>query len=468
MDDPEMSETSSHSGSASVGVMSTTLMLGCAIFVGPLVTRYGGRPVTLAGAILIAMGLFTASYARSVFHLYFTYSLLSGVGFSLMFAPCVMIVSLWFSRRRTLAVGMSVAGSGIGTLVIAQISERLIDAFGWRGALVYLSVGTGIANVASALTFYSPETSTSTGTSTGNSNSNSNSNSTSSSAKKYQDDGKTLLDDDSCAVNGTEMVEVRLHGGDAHANAEANCASSTAGQEKTAGEESGGQQVQGVQGGNRDGEIENAEGNKVEGREKALTMRELGQHPSFIPLMWLSFFFAGFMWVPYIYLPAFQFDSLGTPLKQGAQTVASIGIFSTFGRIVIGRIAMNYSVLKCLHACCFISGAAVCLLALVPSAPFLMWVFAMAFGLSAGSVIALFGPVIIDLVGIQNLPNGYGFLCTVQAPGVLAIPAVCGMLHDAFGSYIAIWVVSGLGMMASSMFLFMVKQPTAAPSHGQV
>jgi MFS family permease len=452
MDDPEMSETSSHSGSASVGVMSTTLMLGCAIFVGPLVTRYGGRPVTLAGAILIAMGLFTASYARSVFHLYFTYSLLSGVGFSLMFAPCVMIVSLWFSRRRTLAVGMSVAGSGIGTLVIAQISERLIDAFGWRGALVYLSVGTGIANVASALTFYSPETSDSNSTS---------------STKKHQDDGKTLLDDDSCAVNSTEMVEVRLHGGDAHVNAEDDYESSAAGQEKNAGKERGGQGGQGVRTRNGKDDVEKAEGKKVVGREKALTMRELGQHPSFVPLMWLSFFFAGFMWVPYIYLPAFQFDALGTPLKQGAQTVASIGIFSTFGRIVIGRIAMYYSVIKCLHACCFISGAAVCLLALVPSAPFLIWVFAMAFGLSAGSVIALFGPVIIDLVGIQNLPNGYGFLCTVQAPGVLAIPAVCGMLHDAFGSYIAIWVVSGLGMMASSMFLFMVKHPTTALPHGQ-
>lgn len=426
--------------------MSTTLMLGCAIFVGPLVTRYGGRPVTLAGAILVALGLFTASYARSVLHLYFTYSLLSGVGFSLMFAPCVMIVSLWFSRRRTLAVGISVAGSGIGTLVIAQVSERLIDAFGWRGALLYLSFGTGIVNVASALTFYSPHAITSTSTSS-----------------KRQEDGKVLLGDDSCAVNSTEMVEVRLHSGDAGVDDDSDKAKSSAGKVENGGRKGLGQQGGGDFEGSRQHETQAAELEKVVEREKALTMRELGRHPCFVPLMWLSFFFAGFMWVPYIYLPAFQFDALGTPLKQGAQTVALIGIFSTFGRVIIGRIAMNYSCLKCLHACCFIAGAAVYLLALVPSAPSLIWVFAMGFGLSAGSVIALFGPVIIDLVGIQNLPNGYGFLCTVQAPGVLAIPAVCGMLHDAFGSYIAIWVLSGLGMMGSSMFLFMIKSPPNPP-----
>ncbi len=38
-----------------------------------------------------------------------------------------------------------------------QVTERLIAAYGWRGALQWLAVGTGILNMSSALTFASPK-----------------------------------------------------------------------------------------------------------------------------------------------------------------------------------------------------------------------------------------------------------------------------------------------------------------------
>ncbi len=37
-----------------------------------------------------------------------------------------------------------------------QVTERLIAAYGWRGALKFLAAGTGILNMASSLTFISP------------------------------------------------------------------------------------------------------------------------------------------------------------------------------------------------------------------------------------------------------------------------------------------------------------------------
>jgi len=53
----------------------------------------------------------------------------------------VATVGGWFVRRRTMALGVAVAGIGVGTLVIAPLSDRLIDAHGWRTAYVVLGVG---------------------------------------------------------------------------------------------------------------------------------------------------------------------------------------------------------------------------------------------------------------------------------------------------------------------------------------
>jgi predicted MFS family arabinose efflux permease len=62
----------------------------------------------------------------------------------------VATVGAWFQRRRTAALGVAVAGIGVGTLVVAPISERLIDEFGWRTAYVVLGVaGAALLLVAS-------------------------------------------------------------------------------------------------------------------------------------------------------------------------------------------------------------------------------------------------------------------------------------------------------------------------------
>ncbi len=37
----------------------------------------------------------------------------------------MQVVSMWFERRRTLATGFAVSGSGIGTLVLAQVCVRM-------------------------------------------------------------------------------------------------------------------------------------------------------------------------------------------------------------------------------------------------------------------------------------------------------------------------------------------------------
>lgn len=139
---------------ATSGIISiaAAVMLGVGGVTGRLADRFGARLVVAAGAVLISSGLALSSLARSIWQVYLAYGLLLGLGVSCAFLPSVSAVSRWFVRRRGLATGIAVAGTGVGTILVAPISERLIAAAGWRGAARTLAVaGLLLLLVAAAL-----------------------------------------------------------------------------------------------------------------------------------------------------------------------------------------------------------------------------------------------------------------------------------------------------------------------------
>ncbi|RKP09409.1 major facilitator superfamily domain-containing protein, partial [Thamnocephalis sphaerospora] len=86
----------------------------------------GFRLLMCAGAILQPLGLLLASWAHSPWQLYLTHGVLVGIGSALIFFPSVFLPTQWFLRRRGLATGISVAGSGIGGL--CEATKRPLDA----------------------------------------------------------------------------------------------------------------------------------------------------------------------------------------------------------------------------------------------------------------------------------------------------------------------------------------------------
>ncbi|XP_078056892.1 monocarboxylate transporter 3-like [Mustelus asterias] len=60
-------------------------------------------------------------------------------GWALVFTPAVAAVSRYFSKRRTLAMGMAFTGVGIGSFVFSPLFQYLIDVYTWRGALLIIA-----------------------------------------------------------------------------------------------------------------------------------------------------------------------------------------------------------------------------------------------------------------------------------------------------------------------------------------
>ena len=59
-----------------------------------------------------------------------------GVGFGMIYLPAVIAAGFYFDRRRALATGIAVCGSGIGTFVMAPLVSSLTETYGWRGAMM--------------------------------------------------------------------------------------------------------------------------------------------------------------------------------------------------------------------------------------------------------------------------------------------------------------------------------------------
>ncbi|UYV61903.1 hypothetical protein LAZ67_1007028 [Cordylochernes scorpioides] len=62
----------------------------------------------------------------------------AGIGFGFIYLPAIVTVGYYFERRRALATGIAVCGSGVGTFILAPLVQYLLGLYGWRGSLLVL------------------------------------------------------------------------------------------------------------------------------------------------------------------------------------------------------------------------------------------------------------------------------------------------------------------------------------------
>lgn len=77
--------------------------------------------------------------ADSVEALFLTFGLIAGLGLSLCYVAAIAVVAFYFDKRLSLATGLAVCGSGIGTFIFAPVTQYLIKEYTWRGAMLILS-----------------------------------------------------------------------------------------------------------------------------------------------------------------------------------------------------------------------------------------------------------------------------------------------------------------------------------------
>ncbi|MFC3706287.1 MFS transporter [Devosia honganensis] len=135
------------SGAMTVGF----IVMGVAGFIwGTLTDRIGARPVILAAAFMLGLGLFVASRATDLMVFQFAYGGLVGASGGAFFAPLIATTLGWFDRHRSLAVSLVSLGGGIAPMTITPLATVLIGAYGWRDAMMMTAIAAVLLIVPAA------------------------------------------------------------------------------------------------------------------------------------------------------------------------------------------------------------------------------------------------------------------------------------------------------------------------------
>ena len=83
----------------------------------------------------MTLSLILASFSRELYHLIITQGFLFGAFSGISYIPAVSIISQYFDKRRGLATGLAVSGSGFGAFALSPLTHVLIENLGWRWSL---------------------------------------------------------------------------------------------------------------------------------------------------------------------------------------------------------------------------------------------------------------------------------------------------------------------------------------------
>jgi MFS family permease len=140
-------------GAASLPYTLTMLGFGVGgILMGRLADRFGVVVPVMIGALGLGGGFVLAGTSASLTQFSLVHGVLIGLlGCSTTFAPLVADTSLWFNRRRGIAVAICASGNYLAGAVWPPILQYSFDTVGWRATYVGLGIFCASAMLVLAL-----------------------------------------------------------------------------------------------------------------------------------------------------------------------------------------------------------------------------------------------------------------------------------------------------------------------------
>lgn len=122
----------------------------CFFLLGPLVDRFGLKPVMVCVMLLEALGLASFLMINSLWS-YYMAGVLIGLGHGAVLICTKLLVARWFMRNVGFAGAVAIIGSSVGGIVFPIVTSFLIPELGWRGAFACLSLAVVFISIPLAM-----------------------------------------------------------------------------------------------------------------------------------------------------------------------------------------------------------------------------------------------------------------------------------------------------------------------------
>ncbi|MBN9405064.1 MAG: MFS transporter [Burkholderiales bacterium] len=128
----------------------TLMMVGLGlggIFTGRLADRHGIARVLVVGAVAVLAGYLWAATAGNVWSFGLAHALLGFLGGSATFAPLMADTTLWWHKRRGIAVAICASGNYVAGALWPPLAQWGIEHYGWRPTYLALGLICGVGMV---------------------------------------------------------------------------------------------------------------------------------------------------------------------------------------------------------------------------------------------------------------------------------------------------------------------------------
>ena len=142
---------------SSIYSLSLVFRGAVAIGVGWLADRYGAMKLTAFCGVMMGLGLILSGLVTSLWQLYVSYALILSIGLSGSFTIGSAVTAQWFKKRRALALAIVSTGSGMGTLIIVPLAERLIQWHDWSTTFIFFGVASSVLIISAAFLLKPPK-----------------------------------------------------------------------------------------------------------------------------------------------------------------------------------------------------------------------------------------------------------------------------------------------------------------------
>ena len=132
---------------ALIGGLSTSMSLVITPLINTSSRLLGLRPTLVFGLVFITASLVGASFATQVLQLYLSQGVCFGWGLGFLYVGSSNIIPQWFSKRRSLANGISAAGAPFGGIVYSLAISSMLEGSGPALTFRILAICAFVANL---------------------------------------------------------------------------------------------------------------------------------------------------------------------------------------------------------------------------------------------------------------------------------------------------------------------------------